>query len=73
MFWVVGNHLGQFSEASDRPEGRELGGELVGAKEGSEILTQGVTQLLSIVETWFCGLNQFYVVSKSEIAYAFRS
>ena len=25
MFWGMGNHLGLFSEASDRPEGQELG------------------------------------------------
>ena len=39
MFYGMGNHLGPFSEASDQPEGQELGGELVGGKEGSEILT----------------------------------
>ena len=34
MFWVMGNHQGPFSEASDRPEGQELGGEAVGGQEG---------------------------------------
>ena len=26
MFYGMGNHLGPFSDASDRPEGQELGG-----------------------------------------------
>ena len=30
MFWGIRNHLGPFSEASDRPEGQELGGGAVG-------------------------------------------
>ena len=34
MFWGMGNHLGPFSEASDRPEGQELGGRAVGGQEG---------------------------------------
>ena len=34
MFWAIGNHLGPFLETSDRPEGKELGGEAVGGKEG---------------------------------------
>ena len=34
MFWGVGNHLGLFSEASDRPEGQELGGGAVGGQGG---------------------------------------
>ena len=34
MFWGMGNHLGLFSDASDRREGQELGGEAVGSKEG---------------------------------------
>ena len=38
MFWDMGNHLGPFSEASDRPGGQELGGEAAG---GQEVL-QGV-------------------------------
>ena len=33
MFWGIGNNLGQFSEASDRPEGQELGGGAVGGQE----------------------------------------
>ena len=32
VFWGMGNHLGPFSEASDRPEGQELGGGAVGGK-----------------------------------------
>ena len=34
LFWGMGNHLGLFSEASDRPEGQELGGGAVGGQEG---------------------------------------
>ena len=34
MFWGMGNHLGLFSEASDRPEGQELGGGVVGGQGG---------------------------------------
>ena len=33
MFWDMGNHLGTFSEASDQPEGQELGGGAVGGHE----------------------------------------
>ena len=33
MFWGMGNHLGPFSEASERPEGQELGGGDVGGQE----------------------------------------
>ena len=33
MFWDMGNHLGPFSEASDRPGGQELGGEAEGGQE----------------------------------------
>ena len=43
MFCCMGNHLGQFSEASDRPEGHEQGG---GAEGGQEAL-QGVKFYLS--------------------------
>ena len=32
-FLGMGNHLGPFSEASDRPEGQELGGRAVGGQE----------------------------------------
>ena len=46
MFCGMINHLGPFSEASNRPEGQELGGEAVGGKEG-------LTQLRSMLETWF--------------------
>ena len=35
----MGNHLGLFSEDSDRPEGQELGAGAVGGQEG----LQGVT------------------------------
>ena len=34
MFWGLGNHLGLFSKASDRPEGQELGGGAVGGQGG---------------------------------------
>ena len=34
MFCGMGNHLEPFSEASNRPEGQELGGEAVGGQEG---------------------------------------
>ena len=32
-FLSMGNHLGPFLEASERPEGQELGGEAVGGQE----------------------------------------
>ena len=38
MFWDMGNHLGPFSEASDRPEGHGLGGEAFGGQEGLQEL-----------------------------------
>ena len=34
MLWDVGNHLGEFPEASDRHEGQELGGGALGGQEG---------------------------------------
>ena len=34
MFWGMGNHLGPFSDASDRPEGQELGGWAAVDQEG---------------------------------------
>ena len=34
MFWGIGNPFGPFSEASDRPDGQELGGEAVGRQAG---------------------------------------
>ena len=34
MCWGMQNHLGLFSEASDRPEGQELGGGAVGGQGG---------------------------------------
>ena len=43
MFLGIGNHLGLFLEASDRPEGHEQGG---GAEGGQEAL-QGVKFYLS--------------------------
>ena len=33
MFWDMRNHLGPFSEASDRTEGQELAGGAVGGQE----------------------------------------
>ena len=33
MFWSMGNHSGQFLEASYQPEGQELGGGAVGGQE----------------------------------------
>ena len=33
IFWAIGHHLGSFSEASDQPEGQELGGWAVGGHE----------------------------------------
>ena len=43
LFWGMVNHLGPFSEASDRPEGHKQGG---GAEGGQEAL-QGVKFYLS--------------------------
>ena len=34
MFWGMGNHSGLFSEASDQPDGQELGGGDVGGQNG---------------------------------------
>ena len=34
MFWGMGNHLRPFLEATDRPEGRELGKWAVGGRGG---------------------------------------
>ena len=36
-FLGMGYHLGPFSEASDRPEGQELGGRAVGGQEGLQV------------------------------------
>ncbi len=33
MFWGMGNHLGPFKEASNRPNSQELGGGAVGGQE----------------------------------------
>ena len=33
LFWVMGNHLGSFSEASHKPEGQELRGGDLGGQE----------------------------------------
>ena len=33
MFWDIGNHLGPFTEASNRPDSQELGGGAVGGQE----------------------------------------
>ena len=43
MFWGMENHLGPFSEASDRPEGHEQGG----GGEGDQEALQGVKFYLS--------------------------
>ena len=32
-YWGMGNHLGPFSEVSDRPEGQEQGGGAVAGQE----------------------------------------
>ena len=37
MFWGMGNHLGPFTEASDRPGGQQLVG---GAEGGQEVLQE---------------------------------
>ena len=51
MFWDMGNHLGPFSEASDRPGGQELGRGAVG---GQDRTGQDILFVLSIVnEQWF--------------------
>ena len=34
----MGNHLGPFSEVSDRPEGQEQGGGAVGSQEGLQVV-----------------------------------
>ena len=39
LFWGMVNHLGPFSEASDQPEGQELGGGAVGGQEGLQDVT----------------------------------
>ena len=39
MFLGMENHLGLFSEASDRPEGQELGAGAVGDQEGLQDVT----------------------------------
>ena len=36
MVWGLGNHLGQLSEASDQPDGQELGGQAVRSQGGSQ-------------------------------------
>ena len=38
MFWDMGNHLGPFSEASDRLEGQELAEGAVGSQEVKFVL-----------------------------------
>ena len=38
MFWGIGNPFGAFSEASERPDGQELGGQAVrGQGESQEV------------------------------------
>ena len=39
FFLGMDNHLGPFSEASDQPEGQELGGGAVGGQEGLQDVT----------------------------------
>ena len=39
IFLGMENHLGPFSEASDQPEGQELGGGAVGGQEGLQDVT----------------------------------
>ena len=39
-FLGMGNQLGPFSEASDRPEGQELGGRAVGGQEGLQAVLE---------------------------------
>ena len=39
MFWGMGNHLGPFSEASDRSEGQELCAWAAGGQEGLQEVT----------------------------------
>ena len=36
MFWGIGNPFGPFSEASDRPDGQELGGQAVQGQGGPQ-------------------------------------
>jgi hypothetical protein len=65
MFWGMENHLGPFSEASDQPEGQELGGGAVGGQEGLQevkFFNWGVTQLLSMLETWLWWQHQYFGV-----------
>ena len=63
MFWSMGNHLGQFSEASDQLEGQELGGGAVGGQDGLQevkFFTWEVTQPLNMLEKWFECQNQCF-------------
>ena len=52
MFWVMGNNFGPFPEDPDQTEGQEQGGGAVGSQE--------VTQLLTMLETWFWCQNQCF-------------
>ena len=45
-FLGMGNHLGPFSEASDQPEGQELGGGAVG---GQEVLQEVKFHFLNVL------------------------
>ena len=62
-FGVWGIILDHLQKASDQPEGQELGGGAVGGQEGLQdvILTWGVTQHLSMLETWFHYLKSFLI------------
>ena len=39
MFWGMGNHLGPFSEGSDRSEGQELCAWAAEGQEGLQVVT----------------------------------
>ena len=58
MFFGMGNHLRPFSEASDWPDAQE---QALGAVGGQGALP-GVTQLLSMLETWFWCQNPCFWV-----------
>ena len=65
MFWAMGNHFWTFSAASNQPEGQELGGGAVGGQEGLQevkFFNWGVTQLLSMLETWLWWQHQCFGV-----------
>ena len=62
VWGIIWDHLG---EALDKPEGQELGAGAVGGQEGLQevkFFTLRVTQLLSMLETWFWWQNQCFGV-----------